>query len=306
MKISTENYITLSSESHKEIIHFFSENNDSLVFDNITPEKLHSFKQLTEEIKAIKQNVNQKGFMVLKPLQELSLHENRFLSWIVISLLGEPLVQNKEGAKIIHVYDRDRTKKMEDGARYHQTRQGGSIHTDNVNVPVKWEYLVMHCVATAMVGGETILLNGNDIYNYLKESLPDVLSTLEAPFYWEYRGISDGTYQAPIVTYSEEGVAQFRYLRDYLESAHQKSGNPLTAKQLSALDALDSILEISDLQSRFFLEQGETLIINDSQVFHGRTTFSDFENAEVVDLDFTAGKRYKRTIDRAWVKEING
>ena len=32
------------------------------------------------------------------------------------------------------------------GARYHQTREGGSIHTDNVNVSSRWKYMILSCL----------------------------------------------------------------------------------------------------------------------------------------------------------------
>ena len=46
---------------------------------------------------------------------------------------------------------------MSDGARYHQTREGGSLHTDNVNAPAPWEFLVFGCVEPALIGGESVL-----------------------------------------------------------------------------------------------------------------------------------------------------
>ena len=51
------------------------------------------------------------------------------------------LSQDSENRKVISVFDRDKRKTMKKGARYHQTHEGGSIHTDNVNVPDYWDFL---------------------------------------------------------------------------------------------------------------------------------------------------------------------
>ena len=52
----------------------------------------------------------------------------------VSKILGSLIIQNNNNDKLIFVYDRDRKFSMHKGSRYHQTREGGSIHTDNVNV----------------------------------------------------------------------------------------------------------------------------------------------------------------------------
>jgi hypothetical protein len=64
---------------------------------------------------------------------------------------------------------------MESGARYHQTRQGGSLHTDNVASTRPWDLLFMSCVAPALVGGESIICSSVTLYNFLKQSAPAAL-----------------------------------------------------------------------------------------------------------------------------------
>jgi hypothetical protein len=61
-------------------------------------------------------------------------------------MLGETPEQNAEGIRAIQVYNRDDKKRMKDGQRYHQSREGGSIHTDNVNIPELWDYMALTCL----------------------------------------------------------------------------------------------------------------------------------------------------------------
>ena len=246
--------------------------------------------------------------VILQPLLNFetlfTLPERRTISWIIGNFLGSPLVQNEAGDQVICVYDRDRNNSMAQGARYHQTREGGTLHTDNVNIPFHWDYLVLACIHPAMVGGETILVNGLTIHKMLKEKYPNVLKILEGDFIWEKRGIANETYSAPIISYTQQGEPLFRHLRPYMESAHRKMGIPLSAQQLYALDTLDAIIEHSDNQYRHTFRAGEMLLTYDSQVFHGRTCFSDVLNAiPITECTEESSLPMKRTMDRIWIKK---
>lgn len=219
-------------------------------------------------------------------------------------LFGELLVQNEAGDTVISVYDRDRYGSMFQGARYHQTREGGSIHTDNVNIPTPWDYLILTCLAAAQVGGENILVSGLAIHDELKKYYPDVLKTLTQNFYWEMRGVADSLYQAPIITYNEQGAPLFRHLRPYMESAHRKAQVELTDRQLYALDVLDALTNSTRFQQHYRMKKGDLLFTIDAQVLHGRTCFSDaFETINYP--EFAAGKTglLKRTMERLWIRK---
>ena len=220
------------------------------------------------------------------------------------SFFGELLVQNEQGDKVITVFDRDPTGSIEQGARYHQTREGGSIHTDNVNIPDPWDFLFFSCIAPAPIGGENILVDGLQIYGKLKESFQEVLTILERPFIWEMRGVAESLYQAPIITYNESGEPLFRHLRAYMESAHKKAGKPLNKEQLHAVDVLDALTNSSKYQLRYRMKKGDILLTKDAQVLHGRTCFADALEAVSFD-DYEQGKGMvlKRTMERLWVRQ---
>jgi Taurine catabolism dioxygenase TauD, TfdA family len=245
------------------------------------------------------------GFVIVEPPANLQkLAERRALVWLIGRLLGEPIEQSREGIKVVQVYDRDRTLRMEDGARYHQTRQGGSIHTDNVNRPETWDYLIMGCLFPAMIGGESIVVSGMAVYDHLLSQAPRALEVLAEDFWWERRGFADDFFRAPVLFFNQKGEPQFRYLREYLESAHRRTGEPLRDDQLWALDTLDSALELSESQFRCKLAPGEILVIDDLQMFHGRTSFSDFFDAVAYDADGAGADRpLRRCFDRLWIRK---
>jgi hypothetical protein len=210
------------------------------------------------------------------------------LSEIMSGYAGSILHQNSSKDKIIEVYDRNRKLSINKGSRYHQTREGGSIHTDNVNIPARWDYLMFSCLSNAKAGGETILVDAKKI--------------LEKNFYWEKRGVADELYKSPILTYDKIKNPNFRYLRPYLESAHIKAKKQLTNKQMYALDVLDALLESKKFQFRYKMQKGDILFNLDSKVLHGRTSFSDSLDSLPLEKIKNDESRLKRTMVRVWIK----
>ena len=259
---------------------------------------------LAAEIEDLRDQIEGRvGFALLDPVSGIDdLEQRRAAAWLIGSMLGEPVVQNVAGDRVVSVYDRDRTRRMGDGARYHQTREGGSLHTDNVNLLERWDYLAMTCVAPAMTGGESLLVSGLSVYEMIRREAPQAIEILCADFWWERRGISETLFRAPIISFNRCREPEFRYLRPYLVSAHETAGEPLTEAQLWAIDTLDSVLESSALQFRHKLQSGQTLIINDNQMFHGRTCFSDHFDGITYQPGKDAGdKPFNRFFDRVWI-----
>ena len=221
---------------------------------------------------------------------------------IMCNYAGETLIQNASKDKLIEVYDRDRKLSMHKGSRYHQTREGGSIHTDNVNIPTGWEYLMFGCLSSSKAGGETILVDSKVIHKELNSNFIEAKKILEKNFFWEKRGVADELYKAPILTYDKKKQPMFRYLRPYLEAAHIKAKKKLTSKQLYALDVLDALLETSKFQFRYKMQKGDILFNLDSKVLHGRTSFSDSYDALPLAKIKNNESRLKRTMLRVWIK----
>jgi len=288
IKISTEQALFL-----KKIMHADTSLSDQQKKDFISPlvDAVEGHRAIVIQLNSVDNT---------EKFNELEIHE---LSEPFGKLFGNLLVQNEQGATVITVYDRDRLGSMFSGARYHQTREGGSIHTDNVNVPELWDYLYLSCISPAYVGGENILVDGVLINRILEEKFPKAFEVLKSPFIWEMRGVKDELYHAPIITYDEKGEPHFRHLRPYMESAHVKAETPLSAQQLYALDVLDALLNDSHNQIRYRMQAGDILLSKDDHVLHGRTCFSDdLEAVSIENMGNQPNHPLKRTMDRLWVK----
>ena len=175
---------------------------------------------------------------------------------------------------------------------------GGSLHTDNVNVPDTWEYMFLTCLQPAVRGGESIMVSAFDVLHHLEAHHPETLPVLQADFMWELRGFDDRFYKAPVLFFNNRSEPCFRWLREYLESAHARSGVALTTDQQHALDVLTATTELPELQVHHAMTKGEVMFANDMQVFHGRTTFYDAEPAQL-QYDFSKGTN--RLLQRNWV-----
>lgn len=213
--------------------------------------------------------------------------------------MGDCLKQNSSGERSILVFDRDATRRMVDGQRYHQSHEGGSLHTDNVNIPECWEFMLLTCLQPAMIGGENILVSAVSVFEYFQKHDPDVLLTLAKDFWWEYRGFSDGFFRAPILFYNRSGEPCFRWLREYMESAHHRLAQPFTPEQQHALDSLTNITLDPHFQFHYSFRKGQILFANDLQLFHGRTAFRD---AQAASSDYDFSHPVNRLMQRNWVQ----
>ena len=221
---------------------------------------------LSKELDRIRTMIDHESHvLILDGFKVDKLSSFKSLIWTFGSLLGVPMVQNHLGHKVIEVYDRG-GKSIEDGARYHQTRQGAYVHNDGVSDPLPIDYLILACGQKALLGGESILIDASAVYAELM-AFPEILEELKCDFFFENRGMSDEEqlFKAPILSFSDEGIPLVRYFRVYIESAHLKAGVPLTMAQSQALDFLDTVLDQSSVQHRVLLEPGQVLISADNK-----------------------------------------
>ena len=156
----------------------------------------------------------------------MNIYEQATIPWILAQLMGETLGQNYNNDKIYLVNDIG--GKMEDGYRYSRTNQGGSIHTDGINVKKPFDYFLLHIINQGFLGGESIIVNGLSVYNYFRDNHPEIINILSDDFLWEYKGIEENKYYyEPVLNVINE-IPMWRYLRNYIEEASIKRGISLS------------------------------------------------------------------------------
>lgn len=65
------------------------------------------------------------------------------------------------------------------------------------------------------------------------------------------------------------------YNRHQIERGHHAAGKPLTPAEIEALDAVDEVLRDESLFLRLPLRRGDLLVLDNTTVLHGRTSFVD-------------------------------
>ena len=279
--------------------------NHNVRFDT-NPAKINPLQSpfLNEELHNIRNIIDHENHvLILEGFRAEELISFKFLVWTFGSLLGAPMVQNYLGHKVIEVFDRG-GRRIEDGARYHQTRQGAYVHNDGVSDPSPIDYLILACGQKALLGGESILIDASAVYAELMV-FPEILDILKSDFLFENRGMSEveQLFKSPILSFCAKGIPLIRYFRVYIESAHFKAGVPLTKAQTQALDVLDTVLDQSSVQQRILLEPGQLLISADNKFLHTRTNFIDVHAPCPEVNDTEALSELNRYMLRMWLRK---
>jgi alpha-ketoglutarate-dependent taurine dioxygenase len=178
---------------------------------------------------------------------------------------------------------RDTGQDVASGARFSVTNAESSFHTDNSFGDTVLDYVGLLCLYTARSGGLSQVVSGHAALAELRGARPDLLEVLCRPFHVDRRGGTRPgeapTVRVPVIELRPDGPL-FRYLRYWIEAGHRKAGEPLTAEQALALDALDEVLNRPGLRVEFDLRPGDMYFLNNRWLLHNRTAFADHPEPE--------------------------
>ena len=257
----------------------------------------HAFSILQKEILDFKKKflVEGIGFFIIdgKCFTDFSKEELIEIYQNVCRILGTLYVQNDKNQKLVQVQDSG--KSMKSGGRYHQTKEGGSYHTDSPQWEKVPDFIGMCCINPAKKGGESKFVSVYSIHNKMLKEHKQFLEILYQQFHFDKRGEFESkespTVFEPIFTYNNNQL-KCRYLRDYINDGQMIQNTPLSKEQNEALDIFDKIIHDENLVVSYKLRQNEMVFFNNNRVMHGRTAFEDFEGIE-----------NKRLMIRTWIKD---
>ena len=257
----------------------------------------HSFSILQKEILDFKKKflVEGIGFFIIdgKCFTDFSKEEMIEIYQNVCRILGTLYVQNNKNQKLVQVQDSG--KSMKSGGRYHQTKEGGSYHTDSPQWEKVPDFIGMCCINPAKKGGESKFVSAYSVHNKMLKEHKQFLEMLYQQFHFDKRGEFESkespTVFEPIFTYNNNQL-KCRYLRDYINDGQMIQNTPLSKEQNEALDIFDKIIHDENLVVSYKLRQNEMVFFNNNRVMHGRTSFEDFEGIE-----------NKRLMIRTWIKD---
>lgn len=278
-------YVTLSNDAITELL----ENRINLK----NPKNLFNLQKEIEEFKKIL--INGCGFFIINNscFSDFSDDEKKIIFSIISEILGSLYVQNIQNEKFVVITDEG--KSMKTGGRYHQTKDGGSYHTDSpqwTNVP---DYIALLCIRPAKIGGSSIFLSSYSVHNKILQENKLLLEQLYNKFHFDKRGEyeeneSPTTFE-PIFQY-KNGKLSLRYLRNYIDEGHKIQNQPLSKIQNDSLNCFDKFTKDDSLTVKYDLKGGDMVFFNNHRVIHGRTSFEDSEDNSL-----------KRYMIRTWIKD---
>ena len=226
-------------------------------------------------------------------LKNFSLKEKISIYTLIAKILGELIVQNIQQEKIVEI--KDVGKSMKTGGRYHETREGGSHHTDSPQWKDVPDYLGLLCVHNAKKGGTNLFLSAYTIHNRIFSERKDILYILYEKFHFDKRGeFKDGespTVFEPIFELKNERL-YFRYLRNYIDAGHDIQNQPLSKSKKESLTYLDNLMRNDEMIMRYDLKPDDMVFSDNHWIIHGRISFEDFDDQNL-----------RRLMLRTWIKD---
>ena len=254
------------------------------------PSRIHN--EGIEEANKLKKIIIKKNYKVIK----LNGSNEKLSKKIILlaNLLGKSVSQNindekyvviEPNLKLLKKYKNISNNKI----RYHQTNKGGSIHTDGPQLNNSPNILIMGCIKNATKGGKTILVDSKKLFNKNKNHDQISAEVLKKKFLFERIGFGGNKkiLSKKIFDINNKKF-EFRYLREYINSAYKIKKLKIPNNKKKALDLLDVFLEKKELQTKLKLNVGDVILINNKSVAHGRTSF-------------TLSKNKPRKLLRIWV-----
>jgi len=290
---------TLENSPEKFSVVLNSKSLDELLINRgkIPNEDPNDFKFLKEYVENLKNKIliSGCGFFVINghELSNLSLDEKRSIYTIISKIIGELLEQNKDHEKVVVIKDLGKT--MKTGGRYHQTKEGGSYHTDGSHIfKNPPDYVGLLCINPAKSGGVSKFMSAYTIHNKLlkKQKLQKILyEKFHHDKKNEGMGEEDATRFEPIFQFVNNEL-KFKYQRELIFTGHKKAKQPFTQIQIQAIEFLEEILSNSDQVVTYTLKSGDMMFSNNRWLIHDRTLFEDFED-----------EKLKRLLLRTWIRE---
>jgi len=230
-------------------------------------------EQLLDEV------LSGRGFVMIRglPIGRWTRREAAIAFLGIGSHLGSLRSQNAQGHILGHVRDAGLSS-QDPNVRIYQTRERQTYHTDSCDV------VGLLCLQPARSGGLSSLVSSVTIYNEMRRRRPDLLEALFEPIETDRRGeVAAGQkpyFSIPVFNW-HAGLLSAIYQRQYIESARRFPGvEPLTARQISALDLFDELANDPALEMQMEFQPGDIQLVHNHTVLHDRTSFEDWPEPE--------------------------
>jgi hypothetical protein len=219
-----------------------------------------------------------RGFVVLRglPVERYTYEQAQILYWGLGTHLGTAVRQNVSGEILGHVRDFGQ-KWGELGVRGYQTNGHLIFHTDFSDV------VGLLCLRRAKSGGLSRIASSVTVHNEIVKHHPEYL----APLYRGFRYIRRESVESddPVTGYVpvfglHDGYLSCRVVRERIDSAAKRIGQPLSDLERDALDYFAAVAGSDKIYLDMDLLPGDMQFLNNYTILHSRTSYEDWPEPE--------------------------
>lgn len=213
------------------------------------------------------------GFVLVRgfPVHTLALEHIEPAYLALGRLIGSLEGQDRQGSLTTHI--RDERLPAGPGVRRYQTSQNQDFHSDASDV------VGLLCLRPAKSGGLSRIISAHAVYNEMLRRDRDLTSLLLEPFPWSRHterrpGESPYFELAPIAFV--HGMPRISIIPWFIRQSQAHPAAPrLNPDQLAALDLMEEVMALPDLQVVMDFQPGDLQLLNNTTVLHARDAYED-------------------------------
>lgn len=228
-----------------------------------------------------------RGYCLVEGLRFEELEANQSLLNVYIinisNLLGTSTQTDKKEGLIVWPIKVD-FEATGDNLTYSQHRGAADLHTDTQYFSKPEEVISLWCLSADKNGdGKNILVDGREAIRQLIESgrsktvnlLKDGVYPFRVPTSFTTTGEDEciEVFVGPIL--SENPLV--RYRKQTIDRARSITGYEIDEPHISAMDEFNNVISQKGFGRRILLQRGQVLFVNNHEILHGRTAFTDPE-----------------------------
>ena len=227
------------------------------------------------------------------PLGQMDEQDAVAVFWVLGKLVGRPVAQKWDGTMLYDVTDTGQSYSY--GVRGSYTNVELLLHTDNAFALTPPEYVALLCIRPALEGGVSRFCSIHTIHNRMLAAHPRELERLYRCVLWdrqaEHAPGAAKIAQAPVFRY-HEGKLSARLNISLIRKGYEIASVHMDSETSDALAALAAVTEHPDLCFELPIERGQLQILNNRDIAHYRSQFTDDEDPA-----------RKRHLVRSWHRE---
>jgi alpha-ketoglutarate-dependent taurine dioxygenase len=227
------------------------------------------------------------------PLDSMDVDDAIAVFWVLGKLLGRPVAQKWDGTMLYDVMDKG--QRYSYGVRGSYTNVELLFHTDNAFAIAPPDYVALLCIRPALEGGVSRFCSSYAVHNRLLAEYPQALERLYRCVLWdrqaEHAAGAPKVTKAPVFRY-QEGQLSARLNVSLIRKGYAVAGVDIDSETGDALAALEAIADHPDLWFELPIERGQLQFLNNRDVAHYRSEFTDHEDPT-----------RKRHLVRTWYRE---